>query len=176
MDKLFPTDDMPVETLENGAMQSAVNYRYDLLDPFALAAVAQIAHKGAAKYGENNWHGIPLHSHLNHCLAHIYAYLAGDLGEPHLQHALCRMVFAVGKLLNPEINGTGFVSEATDNDLCKKIPSPEDIKRIRRIVEDREARRLKEVKERLNQDQEMEFLLKNKGHVTSPFQASPVGP
>lgn len=136
MDKLFPTDDMPVETLENGAMQSAVNYRYDLLDPFALAAVAGIAHKGAAKYGENNWHGIPLQSHLNHCLAHIYAYLAGDLGEPHLQHALCRMVFAVGKLLNPAINGAGFVSEV-HNDLCEEVPSPESLDAIQKALAER---------------------------------------
>jgi hypothetical protein len=105
-ENLFPVDDAPIETLANGAKQSAVGYRYDLLDPYALAAVAGIAHKGALKYGDNNWHGIPVESHLNHAMAHIYAFLAGDVGEPHLEHALCRMIFATGKHLNPAINGS----------------------------------------------------------------------
>lgn len=105
MSDLFPDPDAPMQTLPNGAKQSATEYRYDLLDPWAMAQLANVLHKGAEKYGANNWHGIPVESSLNHAVAHIYAYLAGDTREPHLAHAFTRLMFALAKSSNPNIKG-----------------------------------------------------------------------
>lgn len=100
---LLPKSDAPMETLDNGAKQSAVTYRYDLIDPFALAALAKVLDFGAKKYGDNNWHGIPLESHLNHAVAHVYAFIAEDKEEDHLSHAFTRLMMALAKYLNPNI-------------------------------------------------------------------------
>ena len=99
----FPDPDAPTETLPNGAMQSSVQYRYDLFDPYAVAQLANILHKGAVKYGENNWHGLSVETNINHALAHLFAHLMGDDREPHLAHAFTRCMFALAKYSNPNI-------------------------------------------------------------------------
>lgn len=85
---------VPVYTNATGGKQSDIPYRFDLLPPLSLAKVAQILDQGAKKYGENNWHKIPVNENLNHALAHIISYLAGDNQEDHLRNALCRVFFA----------------------------------------------------------------------------------
>lgn len=87
--------DTPIETNANGGKQSTTPYRFDLLDAPAMFQLAAIAGKGAAKYGVSNWRKIDTRSHLNHALIHVFAYLAGDKSEDHLEHAFCRMMFAV---------------------------------------------------------------------------------
>lgn len=84
-----------VETLPNGARQSAVDERFDLFPPHALLAVAAVLSRGAEKYGEGNWIGLPVHSHLNHAVRHVYQWLSGDRSEEHLSHAACRLLMAV---------------------------------------------------------------------------------
>lgn len=79
-------------------------YRFDLLPPLALAAVAEVQHGGAQKYGEGTWRRGAAKDHLNKSLIHAYAYLAGDTtekdGDPlqHLRSAACRMLFALDML------------------------------------------------------------------------------
>lgn len=88
-------------TVENaeGARQSSTPYRFDLTPPLALAKIAMVQSHGADKYGEWNWMGIPTEDHLNHALAHIHAYVAGDVQEgdvvEHLGHAACRILYAL---------------------------------------------------------------------------------
>lgn len=82
-------------TNDAGGKQSASPYRCDLLPPRATLAVAQVLAEGAAKYGGDNWHAIPIANHLNHALAHVFAFLAGDTSDAHLEHAACRLLFAV---------------------------------------------------------------------------------
>lgn len=50
---------------------------------------------GAVKYGEDNWRKIPAKDHLNHALTHVFAFLAGDGQDDHLEHAACRMMMAL---------------------------------------------------------------------------------
>jgi Domain of unknown function (DUF5664) len=57
--------------------------------------LAQVLKDGADKYGPDNWRKIGRADHLNHCLAHIFAHLAGDSGDEHLTHAACRLLFAM---------------------------------------------------------------------------------
>ena len=62
---------------------------------FAAATVAQY---GAEKYGEDFYHRnytkIPAEEHINHAIAHLYAFLAGDESDDHLGHAIVRAMFA----------------------------------------------------------------------------------
>lgn len=99
--------DQPVKIDENGAGQSDIPYRVDLVDADVVMHVARILHEGAEKYGAGNWRDLPIRDHLNHMLAHAFAYLAGDEQDDHLLHAVCRAVFAAacelrGGKLEPE--------------------------------------------------------------------------
>lgn len=85
----------PVESNENGGMQSVVEGRFDLIPPIAAFELAQVMQHGAEKYAPGNWKKIPVDSHLNHLLMHVFAYLAGDRQEKHLTHALARAAMAV---------------------------------------------------------------------------------
>lgn len=61
--------------------------RYDLISPSGLRRLAATCAEGAAKYGAYNWEaGMPIHDLLNHTIAHIFKYLAGDRTEDHLGH------------------------------------------------------------------------------------------
>ena len=92
--------DVPTITNDVGAKQSSIPYRCDLMPGKAALVVAGILRDGSAKYGDNNWRGIPLGDHINHALMHIYAHLAGDNQDDHLGHAACRMLMAVEMAAN----------------------------------------------------------------------------
>lgn len=77
-------------------LQAETLYRFDLVDAKAMFAMTQVLATGAEKYGANNWRKIPVEGHINHALAHLYAYLAGDASDEHLTNALCRTMFALG--------------------------------------------------------------------------------
>lgn len=83
------------EVLSNGAQQSKLQERYDLLPPEAMRRLARVLAYGARKYSDNNWHGIPTKSHLNHLIRHVIEYMSGDTSEDHLGHVLCRAAMAV---------------------------------------------------------------------------------
>lgn len=62
--------------------------RYDLLSPIALRRWAETFAEGAAKYGDHNYlRGFPVSVLMNHALAHLNQYMAGDTSEDHLAHA-----------------------------------------------------------------------------------------
>lgn len=87
--------DAPVTQNEDGGMQSVVEGRFDLIPPIAMFELAKVMEHGAGKYAPRNWYKIPLESHLNHLLMHMYAYLAGNRDEDHLSHVLARAAMAV---------------------------------------------------------------------------------
>lgn len=87
--------DAPMVVAPNGAKQSSVLYRFDLLDGAAMFELGKVLHHGAEKYGIDNWRGIPTNEHINHAMQHIMAWIAGDAQDDHLAHAFCRMMFAV---------------------------------------------------------------------------------
>jgi len=52
--------------------------------------------EGAEKYGDGNWEkGFPVNDILNHALAHIFSFLAGDQSEDHLGHAAANLLMAI---------------------------------------------------------------------------------
>ena len=83
-------------TNEQGGRQSKLEYRFDLIDAKALFALAAVMHEGAQKYEKDNWRKISVDEHLNHALSHIFAHLAGDKQDKHLEHALTRVKMALG--------------------------------------------------------------------------------
>lgn len=81
-----------------GAVRSDAveEFRYDLVSPIGLREVARACAEGAEKYGDWNWEkGMPVHDLLNHAIAHIYTFLAGDRSEPHLGHAAWNLLAAI---------------------------------------------------------------------------------
>lgn len=87
--------DAPITENENGGKQSVVEGRFDLIPAVAAFELAKVMEHGAEKYAPRNWMKIPVDSHLNHLLMHVFAYLAGDRQEEHLTHALARAAMAV---------------------------------------------------------------------------------
>lgn len=61
----------------------------------AMLRLASVFDYGARKYAANNWRKVSMPEHLDHCLQHIFAYLAGDKQDEHLDHAFCRLAMAV---------------------------------------------------------------------------------
>ena len=63
-----------------------------------MFAAAEVALYGAQKYNETrlnrNYTKIPPDEHINHCIQHLFAYLAGDTSDDHLGHAIVRAMFA----------------------------------------------------------------------------------
>jgi hypothetical protein len=88
------TDDA-ISVYPSGAKRSTLDARYDLLTPIGIRRVAEAAAEGSVKYGDYNCErGLTVLTYLNHALAHIFRYLAGDRTEDHLAHAAWNLLFA----------------------------------------------------------------------------------
>lgn len=87
----------PTITTAQGGVHSDIPYRFDLIDPRAMLALARVLDYGIRRgYAANNWRYIDTEAHLNHVLMHINAWLAGDPQDDHLEHAFTRLMFALG--------------------------------------------------------------------------------
>ena len=99
----------------SGAIRSsdAEDFRYDLVSPIGLAAVARACKEGAEKYGDFNWEkGMDAQDLLNHALRHIYVWLGGDRREDHLGHAAWGVMAAIHSLeVWPHLNEGSFRAE-----------------------------------------------------------------
>lgn len=91
-----PVKKEELKTYPTGAKRSHLDERYDLIPLEGLKRAALVMGEGAKRYGENNWQkGFPVPDVLNHALAHIVNYLAGDRTEDHLAHAACNLLMAI---------------------------------------------------------------------------------
>lgn len=93
--------DAEMEVTQDGGRHAKIPYRCDLLPPSALLAVAKTLGANVASHGEGNWRKISAKLHINHALAHLLAHLAGDGQDDHLNHAACRLLFALDLEENP---------------------------------------------------------------------------
>jgi len=93
---------------DTGAVRSADvdEERWDLISPIGLQALARTYAEGARKFGAANWeNGMPVTDLLNHGIAHIFKFLAGDRAEDHLAHAAWNILGAIHSLEKwPELN------------------------------------------------------------------------
>lgn len=80
---------------EVGAKQSHISARFDCIPPEVLKLLAQCLGFGAAKYGKDNWRGIPIEDNLAHAMNHINEFRLGDNSEPHLVNTMARVTFAL---------------------------------------------------------------------------------
>lgn len=87
-------DDNGILQYAGGGKRGRVEERFDLIPPHALRAAAKAMAKGAERYGELNWHGLPISNMLNHAIRHVFLFLAGDREEDHLAHAACNLLMA----------------------------------------------------------------------------------
>ena len=73
--------------------------RVDLLDPIAIAGLADVLTFGASKYGDRNWErGIEWSRVYGAALRHLLAFwgwedLDPETGLPHIDHAACNIHF-----------------------------------------------------------------------------------
>ncbi len=59
----------------------------------ALARVARVLRANDGRHGRS-WRHQSITEHLEHAVARLAAWRAGDQNEDHLGHALCRLAFA----------------------------------------------------------------------------------
>lgn len=91
---------MSEETLPSGARQQSEQYEFTEF-PLTMLALGSLSKRGSDYYGLGNWRGIPVDSHLNHAIGHVYKCLAGldtttNFGdkEDHLLQAIWRLIAA----------------------------------------------------------------------------------
>jgi hypothetical protein len=87
-------DDELVVTNENGAKQSEIWGRWDLLPARAIEEVARVMSVGAKKYGEENWRGLSVAEIHNHTIRHAVNFNRTNELED-LSHAACRALMAL---------------------------------------------------------------------------------
>ena len=83
-----------IEVNGEGGGQSKVKFRFDLLDPYAMFALADVMRYGAERYAPDNWRLIDCDTHINHAVGHIYEYMKNRDMEA-LTHAFARLMMAV---------------------------------------------------------------------------------
>ncbi len=92
---VYDESDSKTVTNEKGGKQSKLESSLSLMPPTALIRGAEVLKAGAEKYGIDNWRNISQRDHIDHALAHVYAYLKGDTtGEDDLTNAFLRLMFA----------------------------------------------------------------------------------
>ena len=91
--------EQPIVTNEHGGMQAKNDYTFHLIDAPALFELAKVMGEGAKKYAKDNWRKIPPEEHFDHLQMHLWAWMAGDRQDEHLEHALarCFMLHATAK-------------------------------------------------------------------------------
>lgn len=92
--KFIHRDGGAIEVYEGGGKRGSVEERYDLVPPAGLQKVAVAMAEGAKRYGDHNWHGLPISNCTNHALKHIYQWIDGDRSEDHLGHAAANLLMA----------------------------------------------------------------------------------
>jgi Domain of unknown function (DUF5664) len=65
------------------------------LFPRALRTVTEVMERGARTHGGEDWRALPAGFHLTRARRHLDLLAAGDVSEPHLAHAACRLLMEI---------------------------------------------------------------------------------
>lgn len=93
IDTRYLSDDAPIVENEHGGKGAYTPYRFDLIPPEVVFAIAERLGFGARKYEDWNWLKVTPDEHLSHLLQHIYALQLGDTSDDHAAAMLARAVF-----------------------------------------------------------------------------------
>jgi hypothetical protein len=99
---------MATITNDRGGKQSRIEARFTSIPPNALRLVAECFGFGAQKYGDENWHNIPVREHLDHALNHVNEYRRGDAGEMHLVNNAVRALMALEMAVREESHPVSY--------------------------------------------------------------------
>jgi hypothetical protein len=85
--------------------------RWELLPIHVLDGVASVLTFGANKYADNSWQGIERHRYEGALRRHLSAIDRGEeldpeSGLPHIDHALCNLIFMKWKDIHGENDNT----------------------------------------------------------------------
>jgi hypothetical protein len=83
-----------VEVFDSGAVRDDSPYDWHNVPALGVLAIAEVAKLGAARYGRENWKGVPVHSWVDHAVSHLLHYLANPNAED-LEHAAYDIVAAI---------------------------------------------------------------------------------
>lgn len=96
-----------ITTTPTGMNQSKSEYKFDLIPPEALLAIARVFAEGYEKYDKKakeealypdsikpNWMNGTPRQHIGRVMAHLTLWLSGDRTEDHLAHAMVRCIMA----------------------------------------------------------------------------------
>lgn len=90
-----------------GGKRERLQARYDLIPSIGMSKVAQAMGRGAERYGELNWHGLPVSNCLNHAIRHIFMHISGDESEDHLGHAAANLLMACELDIRENVDASG---------------------------------------------------------------------
>jgi len=84
-----------IKTYPNGGMETIPIARFDLMPADVMIRVGKLFRDKSRKYLKNNWRLVPQRAHINHAMAHMWAYIGGDTSDDHLAHANSRLMMAM---------------------------------------------------------------------------------
>ena len=72
--------------------------------PHAMLAIGRVRAFGIKKYPADHWATLPVNTHLNSALRHVFRFMAGELADPEsgehpLAHAALRLMMALDILM-----------------------------------------------------------------------------
>lgn len=118
--------DAPVEENAHGGKRSISPCALDVV-PTALLRVGRVFHAGEAKYeaapqlvGRENWRRIPARENVRHAVNHVFAWLAGDVSDEHLEHAACRLLMAIEREQETTACGDDLSTSGTGHDVAPR--------------------------------------------------------
>lgn len=72
-----------------------IPFAFHLIYANATMAIARVFAEGAERYERDNWRLISCEEHINQAITHLFAALAGDKQDEHLEHAGARIIMAI---------------------------------------------------------------------------------
>jgi hypothetical protein len=103
-------DTEEIRVNDSGGKGSAISYAYHLIDPIALAGLAEVMAHGAEKYAPGNWRKVKPEEHLNHLMHHLMLYEVSNhpmAKEEHLKGVLARAMMLYTTVISPAYEWEG---------------------------------------------------------------------
>jgi hypothetical protein len=76
------------------------------LFPAASRIVEAVMERGARTHQGEDWRTLPAGFHLHRAQRHLALLAASDMSEPHLVHAVCRLLMELERARNAQVGGS----------------------------------------------------------------------